>query len=204
MHPAALTPDGKKLFPRLAAFESFYLGGGTALALQIGHRVSEDFDLFSDRTIKRTQLRSAERVFQTTALRPTVNNRDQLTVFVGQVKVTFLHYPFPVLQPFVISGKLRLLSVAEVAATKAYTIGRRGTLKDYVDLCFAMRHGVSLKAMIALAKRKYRHAFNARLFLEQLLYMDDVEEMPIRFLRRPMRKSVLADFFSKAVRAFKL
>jgi hypothetical protein len=48
MHTEALTKEGLQLFPSLAAFDDFYLAGGTALALQIGHRLSVDFDLFCD------------------------------------------------------------------------------------------------------------------------------------------------------------
>jgi hypothetical protein len=47
MHTGALTKEGLHLLPALSAFSGFYLAGGTALALQIGHRVSVDFDFFS-------------------------------------------------------------------------------------------------------------------------------------------------------------
>ncbi|MFH1175659.1 MAG: nucleotidyl transferase AbiEii/AbiGii toxin family protein [bacterium] len=51
MFQEALTEEGKKLFPLLKNFNDFYLAGGTALALQIGHRVSVDFDFFSEKEI---------------------------------------------------------------------------------------------------------------------------------------------------------
>ncbi len=47
MHTEALTEKGQHLLPTLLTFTGFYLAGGTALALQIGHRVSVDFDFFS-------------------------------------------------------------------------------------------------------------------------------------------------------------
>lgn len=204
MHLAALTADGKKIFPRLSAFPKFYLGGGTALALQIGHRVSEDFDFFSDKPIARNQLNLIEKTFKGITVRPTVNNRDELTVFAGKVKVTFLHYPFPVVRGLVSYRKLRLLSIPEIAATKAYTIGRRGTLKDYVDIFFAMESGISLRTIVSLAEKKYADAFNARLFFEQLLFLEDVEDVPIHFLKRRVGKNTLSQFFSSAIRAFTL
>jgi Nucleotidyl transferase AbiEii toxin, Type IV TA system len=52
MHTEALTKAGLELFPALTAFDDFYLAGGTALALQIGHRLSVDFDLFCDGPIR--------------------------------------------------------------------------------------------------------------------------------------------------------
>lgn len=60
MHFEALTTDGKKIFPKLSKFEGFYLAGDTALALQIGHRISVDFDFFTGEKIKRTLLSKAD------------------------------------------------------------------------------------------------------------------------------------------------
>jgi len=134
MHIEALTKDGLHLLPALPAFGGFYLSGGTALALQIGHRRSVDFDLFSSDPIADTLFADAHRVFAPGALTPLVDNVDQLTFLVDGVKITFLAYPFPLLEPLVSFDGLSMLSVREIGATKAYTIGRRGTYKDYVDL----------------------------------------------------------------------
>lgn len=101
MHSEALTDDGAKMFPALAAFEGFYLAGGTALALQIGHRVSIDFDLFTEKPIDRLLLPKVKRVFSGALVQPVVNNPDELTAFVGNVKATFLRYPFPLIRPLV-------------------------------------------------------------------------------------------------------
>jgi hypothetical protein len=152
MHTEALTEEGLELFPALAAFDNFYLAGGTALALQIGHRVSIDFDLFRDGPIDRALLSKVKRVFTDVPVHSAINNPDELTAFIGQVKMTFLSYPFPLIEPLVLVDRLPMLSVKEIAATKAYTIGRRGTYKDYVDLYFiiAEHHG-SLAEIIAMA-----------------------------------------------------
>src|ERR1700733_12862036 len=139
MHTEALTKEGLNLFPALAAFEDFYLAGGTALALQIGHRLSVDFDLFYHDPIDRTLLSAVTKIFVGSPVKPVINNPDELTAFVGNVKMTFLSYPFPVIEPLV-PGAVRMLSVKEIGATKAYTIGRRGTYKDYVDLYFIVAH----------------------------------------------------------------
>ena len=73
------------------------------------------------------------------AIAPLINNTDELTVLVDDVKITFLKYPFPTFDPFVIYEHVPLLSVREIAATKAYTIGRRGAYKDYIDLYSSYR-----------------------------------------------------------------
>src|ERR1700692_4765828 len=127
MHREVLTEPARALFPSLARFRGFYLAGGTALALQIGHRVSVDFDLFSDENIDRSLLPRIQCEFSEAAsIAPLINNLDELTVLVDDVKITFLKYPFPTFDPFVIYDQVPLLSVREIAATKAYTLGRRG------------------------------------------------------------------------------
>lgn len=93
MHSEALTDEGKTIFRHLGKFEGFYLAGGTALALQIGHRLSVDFDLFSPEEIVSTLLVKVKRIFERVSVAPSVNDPGELTVFADGVKVTFLHYP---------------------------------------------------------------------------------------------------------------
>src|SRR3989338_11696223 len=136
MHPEALPDKGKRLFIYLKQFKDFYLAGGTAVALQIGHRISVDFDLFSKKEIARNLLTHAKKVFTGIRVTPSVNNNDELTLFVEDTKITFLYYPFPTIRPCVKYEGMSVLSLKELAAAKAYTIGRRGSFKDYVDLYY--------------------------------------------------------------------
>ena len=130
-----------------------------------------------------------------------INNPDELTAFIGQVKITFLSYPFPIVEPFVLADRLPMLPVKEIGATKAYTIGRRGTYKDYVDLYFiiAEKHA-SLQEIITLAEQKFGREFNSRLFTEQLLFMDDVRNHKIDFLKVPVTPAGIAAFFRDKIR----
>lgn len=205
MHPEALDKKAAKLLSLLRQFSGFYFAGGTALAIQIGHRVSIDFDLFSDVKIPQGFLDEVVRVAQGKAGEVLVNNPDELSLLIDGVKFTFLYYPFPVLRPFVEYEGARLLGIQEIAATKAYTIGRRGSLKDYVDLYFVLREGHAvLEDVIALAEKKYGTVFNGRLFLEQLVYLEDIPDTAIFFLKAPISKIDLQEFFENAVRDLKL
>jgi hypothetical protein len=205
MHREGLTKDGSALVPAFTAFPEFYLAGGTALALQIGHRVSVDFDFFTPESLSRRLLYKVSNIFASEPLAPLVNNADQLTVLIRGVKVTFLTYPFPVIEPLVMEGGLSMLSVREIGATKAYTIGRRGTFKDYVDLYSIVSAGhASLVDVVRLADRKFGDAFNSRLFAEQLLFMDDVRDYEVEFLTKPITAKTIASFFRKEVRALPL
>lgn len=205
MHPEALTKEGAELVPYLKRLPGFYLAGGTALALQLGHRVSADFDLFNPHEIPEDFVGLAQEVFAGRELKTGVNNKSELTMFVDDTKITFLKYPFPVLRPLVSWRDLLMLDTQELAATKAYTIGRRGTLKDYVDLYFILAGNmVTLDQIIDLARRKYDNNFNDRLFLEQLVYLKDIEEAKIIFLKEPKTKSQMEGFFVEEIKKIKL
>lgn len=202
LHTEALTEEANKLFPKLSAFrENFYLAGGTALALQMGHRISVDFDIFSSNQIKKTLLAQVEAIYEGMPMEILVNNSRELTLLIQGVKHTFLHYPFPVILPFTENNSLPFLSAKEILATKAYTIGRRGAFKDYVDLSVGISSKISsLQEIINLAREKYDESFNDRLFLEQTVYLDDVTEDAVIMLNRPVpTKQDLVNFFSEEI-----
>ena len=171
MHREVLTKRGAELFGFLGRFDDFYLAGGTGLALQLGHRISVDFDFFIDGVIKRSLLPGVRTSSgRPDRFHPWSTTPEELTILIDGVKVTFLSYPFPTFDPFVSLDGVFALSVREIAATKAYTIGRRGSFKDYVDLYFVLHDShASLAEVIDLAEQKYGDAFNSRLFLEQIV-----------------------------------
>jgi Nucleotidyl transferase AbiEii toxin, Type IV TA system len=133
-----------------------------------------------------------------------LNTGGELTIHISGVKVTFLHYPFPPLLPLLGTEPVPLLSTKEILASKAYTIGRRGEFKDYVDLYAGLRgNHSSLSEMIVLARKKYGDAFNDRLFLEQLVYLDDIPDYPIVFIGETIERSEIERFLRAAVSSFK-
>lgn len=205
MHLEALGEANKDIFFRLNKLGEFYLAGGTALALQIGHRISVDFDLFSTEEISKNLLPKVKHVFDGKSVSPSVNNPDELTVFVDKTKLTFLFYPFPLLSKLIDYEGVKLLSVKEIAATKAYTIGRRGAYKDYLDLYFIISQNyASLNDIIETSEKKYRNEFNSRLFLEQLIYLEDVEDTQVTLLKESMPKEKLIVFFEEEIRKINL
>lgn len=205
MHPEALTEEGKKLFPLLSKFPDFYLAGGTALALQIGHRISVDFDMFSDQELPRTLLAKIRRVFSPSPVYPSVNNPEQLNATVAGVKMTFFCYQYPPILPLVEHQGVKMVSLPEIAAMKAFAIGQRGTFRDYIDMYFLLkeRH-VNLPQIISLADKRFSAEFNHRLFLEQLLYLEDVREVHVDFLRNPVSRAEVARFLEDTIRSFPL
>lgn len=205
MHEEALSKKGSEIFPKLSGFADFCLAGGTALALQIGHRVSVDFDFFSKEPIDKNLLIKLKKIFSDREFVLSVSNKDELTVFIDNTKLTFIYYPFPFGDHCVQFNGVNLLSLKEIAATKAYTIGRRGSFRDYVDLYFVFSENhASLKEILEMAEKKYGGEFNSRLFLEQLIYFEDIEDTDIVFLKNVVSKEELEKFFTAKIKEIKL
>lgn len=205
MHQEAIKSEQKKIFEKLKYFPEFYLAGGTALALQIGHRISVDFDLFSKKKITDKILAKVRQVFKGFKTKAVIKHSEQLSVKIDGTKIDFVRYNFPPTRNLVEFKDVKLLSVSEIAAAKAHTIGMRITFKDYIDLYFILRRKlVPLQKIIAICKRKYKGEFNERLFLEQLISSEDTEEVPIEFLRESVTKKEMAEFFKKEIKKLKL
>lgn len=205
---------------RGALGHGFYLAGGTGLALQLGHRRSHDLDLFQRGPAERIPLqaigRELERLFGREGLQPVQRQVDQATWTVAGVQVTFLAYPFPLLYDLVpgatIDPRLHGLSLAspgEIALMKAYALGRRATFRDYVDLYYLLKRGLtSLDEILDAAARKFVLAdsplFPARLFLEQLVYLGDVEDADtaLRLVRERVARQDVESFLREQVAAY--
>lgn len=201
MYDACLTKEAKRLFPRLTAFRSYHLVGGTALALQIGHRVSYDFDLFTEEPLAPNLFQKIKKAFSSEKIIQSFRSKEQCDVFISGVKTTFRYFPFPIIYPCVKHQGVRLLSVKDIAASKAFAIGQRAAYRDYVDVYFILKENhATLKEVIALSEKKFNKDFNGRLFLEQLVYLGDITDMKVDFLRSPVSKQTLIRELKKKVK----
>ena len=179
--------------------KGFILSGGTALALQLGHRKSFDFDFFSQTEIPANLL---EKLSQQISIKTvSVDTVDELTFFNSDnIKVTFLQYPFPqIFEPLTLDNNLKIFPVKEISIQKAYTIGRRGEYRDYFDIYSILKQQViSLREIITDAEKKYKEVFNTKLFLQQLVYFDDLLNFDIvHFGHSPLPKPDEIQLFLK-------
>lgn len=203
MHETALTERGRVLFPLLSRFNNFYLVGGTALALQIGHRRSVDFDLFTPAELPDRLLSNVKRVVSESSVIVTYRAPGQLNVLIDNIKTTFFQYEYPLIDSVVVWEGVALASIREIAAMKAFALGKRLSYKDYVDWYFLLseKH-IVLPDVIELAHRKFGGDFNDRLFLGQLVSFEDVAEVPIDFLRQPVDNHKIQSFLRQTVQDF--
>lgn len=182
LHLDILDQERKIVFQKLSAFSSIgYLSGGTALALQLGHRVSYDFDVFCGKEISATlPAKISKEMYVKETI---VNNGDEFTFFTEHnIKISFIFYPFD-LKKYLLDfsdAPLQLISPLGTALTKAYALNRRNAWRDYVDLYVIMKKGIAnIKDIIQESKVVYGELFNEKLFLAQLVYTADISEAEI-------------------------
>lgn len=157
----------------------FILGGGTALSLQINHRKSYDFDFFSQKELRQNLLTKLSQTIQIKEV--SVNSSDELTFFdEDKIKYTFLYYYFPRYYSELTYNGFHIFPVKEIALHKAYTIGRRGAYRDYFDLYTILKNNYStIEEIVQGASTVYKGVFSEKLFLEQLVYLDDITDFSI-------------------------
>jgi len=169
-----LTKNQQELLPLISQFSpQFYLVGGTALALQLGHRRSVDFDLFSDKNFRNDLIIKKIRRYYPIS-ETFINSKDELTIKVHQVKMTWYNFPFVVLHEVNWEKIITMPDVLTIAAMKVYSLGQRAKWKDYVDLYFIFKK-YSLAEVVNRAKELFPGHINERLLREQLDYFADID-----------------------------
>ena len=156
--------------------ERFYLVGGTAVALLLGHRRSIDFDLASLHPIKPFQIERKLLTHGVSVQYVLTATGDEFSVIIHGIRITFFFFPFQIKQElFWDRFHINLPSILTLGAMKAYALGRRSKWKDYVDLYFILKSKHSLDELIAEANTIFSASFNDKLFREQLCYFDDMD-----------------------------
>ena len=98
-----------------------------------------------------------------------------MNLIVNEVKLTFFQYPFQIKSNNVFDGIVRIPDLLDLAAMKAYALGRRSKWKDYVDLYFLLNDKFTLGEISNRATEIYGDLFSDKLFRSQLSYFEDVD-----------------------------
>ena len=156
-----------------ALWQDFYLAGDTGFALQIGHRISIDFDFFTyaENLPGRFALK-IKKLFKPDVI--VVNTAEQFSFVKNKVNITFLAYPFKLQSHIVQDLPFKLATIHSIAAAKAYAIGRRAKWKDYVDIYVYIKL-FGLQKLLDITNTIFQDLFSEKLFLEQLCYFEDID-----------------------------
>ena len=182
-----LPPAQRKLWPLLKDIpKNFILYGGTAIALQLGHRISVDFDFFSDFPLNKEALIHSFPILKKYHLvQPEINTIDCVLDFPeGPVKLQFLanlgSRQRRVAKPSVAQdNQLQIASLKDLFATKLNTIQHRAESKDYIDIDALIQSGITLAEALGYAIAVYGKQFDPATSLRALCsYRDgDLSEL---------------------------
>jgi len=161
---------------RPASKLGFVLYGGTAIALQLGHRLSVDFDFFSEKKLEKDLLRAAfpfsknatllqDREETLTLLVPFENETSVKISFFGNLQFGRVDSPRQT-----DDGVLEIASLEDLMATKLKVLFQRVEAKDYIDIAAMIQHGVSLAYGLAAASMMFGSAFQPSECLKALTY----------------------------------
>lgn len=175
MHHQILTEEQQELLPYLSNFKrTFYLVGGTAIALHIGHRRSLDFDLFSYSKLRKSAINGKLTEFPFKQVR-LFEDIDQLHIIINGIKITFFSFPYRIDHPVKIDQFINTPSLLTLSSMKAFALGRRAKWKDYVDLYFILRDHYTIKEITDEAEKNFGEMYSEKLFRQQLAWHKDID-----------------------------
>lgn len=179
MYAESINEAAQRVFAKIAAtsfVNSFYLAGGTALAFQLGHRVSYDLDFFSSRAFNVFLIRSELAKQGTFSV--TFEDEKTLDGVLDGVKTSFFEYRYALLfPPFEFEG-IHIADKRDVAAMKIDAISSRGSKKDFFDLYFLLQE-YSLSELIGFFEKRYSDVhYNKVHVLKSIAYFEDAEREP--------------------------
>ncbi len=187
-----------KKLQEIPEFSNLYLVGGTSLALQIGHRISVDIDLFGKINVDElTILKQLNRIGKITVLKKSQNINIYL---IDGIKVDIVNYHYKWLNaPISIDGLL-LADKKDIAAMKLSAITGRGTKKDFIDLYFLLQY-YKLEEILNFYKQKYYDG-STFLVLKSLSYFSDADGDESLKILKPMNWNNVKKFIEQKLQEY--
>lgn len=186
LHTETVFPTTLELLKRIMRdkhFEGFCLVGGTSLALQIGHRLSVDLDIFSDFTFD--EMRLSQYLQYEYGLELDFINKETVKGEIEGVKIDCIAHTYKWISKFTEFDGIRLASLEDLCAMKLNAISVSGTrIKDFIDIAY-LSNFFSLNQMLGFYRQKYN--VNHLVPLKALTFFDEINfEEPIKMIDKKM------------------
>lgn len=157
--------------------EKFYLAGGTALAIALGHRESIDLDWFCQTDFSNQEIKA--KLSKLGNFKVISESEGTVNGLLDEVRVSFLRYQYKLIFPLVAMGRVKLADERDIAAMKIDAISSRGSKKDFIDIFFLLKK-YSLEEIIGFFQKKYAEIdYNKLHILKSLVYFMDADEEPM-------------------------
>jgi Nucleotidyl transferase AbiEii toxin, Type IV TA system len=161
-----------KMLMQDQSLKDFFLVGGTALSLQIGHRISIDIDLFNTKEFdENSMLNKLEAQYSFSQL---YQDKNTLKGEVDGIKVDLISHTYPLIKPLVVIDGIRMASLNDIAAMKLNAISGNGTrIKDFIDIAY-LSSSLTFAEMVNSYEQKYALR-NAVMAIKAVNYYEDIE-----------------------------
>jgi hypothetical protein len=174
MHTEILTDKQFELLKYIRKFHrKFYLVGGTAIALHLGHRRSLDFGLFCQTDLIKYQIKNKLIEFPFKQIK-LFEDVDQIHFLINDIKLTFSKFPYPIKHPVNVDQFVSIPTLLTLSSMKAFALGQRAKWKDYVDLYDILRDYYTIEEISDEAIKIFGQLFSEKLFREQLAFHKDI------------------------------
>ena len=193
-NPFIIAPETFKLIQQLQnipELKEYYLVGGTALALQLGHRNSIDIDLFTKNEFEADDIINL--LSPEYSMSATLARKGTLLAVVNNIKTDFIRHNYPLLKPPVKEEGITFLSKEDITAMKFHAIIQSGKrLKDFIDIYFLLQH-FNIKQMVGFFSEKYTYS-NPMIAIKAINFFDDIDEHidPPKLLKPLPLKKIIA------------
>ena len=158
---------------QLPGLSGFYLVGGTALALQLGHRNSIDIDLFTQNDFTAEEIEG--HLKSKYSFSATLARKNTVLAVVNNIKTDFIKHNYPFIRPPVTEEGITFLSKEDIAAIKFHAIIQSGKrLKGFIDIYHLLQH-FSMKQMIDFFSLKYTYS-NPMIAMKAVNFFDEIDE----------------------------
>lgn len=193
------TSKNLELLGKLKILNHAYLAGGTALALQIGHRVSYDLDFFTEK-----KFRAQVFLKKISQIKTYTHGRIEWGTILGKlgdVKFSLFYYPYPLLGKTLRFKGINIASIPDIAAMKIAAISERGARRDFIDLYF-ISQDISLLQIIDFYEQKYKKlASNLVHIKKSLVYFTDAEQEEMPEMLKGVSWKEVKKFFEREVKS---
>jgi len=168
----------KKILPSIGD-PGFYLAGGSGLALQIGHRVSEDLDFFTSQPFVSSSL-ATSLAAKADKLEEILTEAQTFIADLEGVKCSFFYYEIPLVFTMVFYEGLKIAHWRDILAEKFKTLAQRGSKKDFYDIfCVLQAKKISLEEAVSIFRKRFQSSgVNYYHVLRSLAYFEDADLDP--------------------------
>ena len=179
---------------RCSFVADFYLAGGTAAALFLNHRRSDDLDFFSEKEFNQALLvKKLKAIGKFEGLK---NAENTIIGKLDDIKVSFFTLPYALLEPAEKQENLAVAQLVDLAAMKILAISDRGTKRDFVDLYWLCQNFKPLEELLTIFQKKFgEYDYNIYHIIKSLVYFEDADIDAMPQMRVDLKWQEVKKFF---------